>query len=132
MAKIVLDEAVLHFANGKTDLPPEGEEAIRKVAASLRRYQGEYSLMVTGYTSSVGPAAFNKALSKRRADAVARVLAEAGLPQAAIKTRGLGPEQPLADNKTKAGQARNRRVEIDVKASGPVTIQKRETAVSDH
>jgi OOP family OmpA-OmpF porin len=132
LAKIVLDEAVLHFANGKDDLPPEGSEAIRKVAASLKRYKGEYHLVVTGYTSSVGSAAFNKALSKRRADAVARVLVDAGLSEAAIKTEGLGPEQPLADNKTKAGQARNRRVEIDVKASGPVASKILETAVSDH
>jgi outer membrane protein OmpA-like peptidoglycan-associated protein len=132
LAKIVLDEAVLHFANGKNDLPPEGAEAIRKVASSLKRYQGDYRLVVTGYTSSVGPAAFNKALSKRRADAVAKVLVDAGIPAAAIRTEGLGPDKPLADNKTKAGQARNRRVEIDVKVSGPVETRKTETSVSEN
>jgi OmpA-OmpF porin, OOP family len=129
--KIVLDEAVLHFANGRNELPPEGIQAIRKVAHSLKAFKGAYTLEVTGYTSSLGLAAFNKALSKRRADAVAKVLVEEGIPQASIKTVGMGPEQPIADNKTKAGQARNRRVEIEVKAQGQqVETRKNETSVS--
>lgn len=114
-AKIVLDEAVLHFANGKADLGPDAVAAIRKVADGLKAYPGEYTLEVSGHTSSVGGKAFNKALSKRRADAVAKVLVEAGIPAARVSTVGVGPDKPIADNKTKDGQARNRRVEIDVK-----------------
>jgi outer membrane protein OmpA-like peptidoglycan-associated protein len=130
-AKIVLDEAVLHFANGKNDLSAEGAEAVRKVAGSLKAYKGRYELVVSGHTSSLGKAAFNKALSKRRADAVAKVLVEAGIPQASIQTVGEGPDKPIADNKTKEGQARNRRVEIDVKVSdAQVETRKTETAVS--
>jgi OOP family OmpA-OmpF porin len=132
MAKIVLDEAVLHFANGKSVVPAQGVEAISKVAGSLKAYNGQYSLVVTGYTSSVGSAAYNKTLSKRRADAVAKVLVAEGIPADAIQTVGAGPDQPLADNKTKAGQAKNRRVEIDVKASGQQTeTQKIETSVTE-
>jgi len=131
-AKIVLDEAVLHFANGRSELSTEGAQAVRKVAASLKAYPGQYSLRVSGHTSSLGKAAFNKALSKRRADAVAKVLVAAGLPAASIQTVGIGPDQPLADNQTKAGQARNRRVEIEVKASGqPVETRRTETAVTE-
>jgi OOP family OmpA-OmpF porin len=131
-AKIVLDEAVLHFANGKNVIPPQGAQAIRKVADSLKAYNGQYTLVVTGYTSSIGSAAYNKALSKRRADAVAKALVADGIPAAAIQTVGAGPEQPLADNKTKAGQAKNRRVEIEVKAAGQQTeTQKIETAVAE-
>jgi len=127
--KIVLDEALLHFANGKDAIPANALDAIRKVADSLKGYQGDYTLNVNGYTSSVGKPAFNKALSKRRADAVAKVLVAAGIPAASIKTSGLGPDQPLADNKTKDGQARNRRVEIEVKAAG-VETRKTETPVT--
>lgn len=116
-AKIVLDEAMLHFANGKKDISMEGVHAIRKVAESLKAFRGAYTLVVSGHTSSVGKASFNKKLSKFRADAVAKVLVDAGIPQASIKTEGMGPDQPLADNKTKEGRAKNRRVEIDVKAS---------------
>lgn len=130
-AKIVLDEAVLHFANGKADLPAEGVQAVGKVAQSLKAYKGKYTLVVSGHTSSVGKLAFNKALSLRRADAVAKVLTEAGIPAASIRTEGVGPDQPIADNKTKEGQARNRRVEIDVKADGAnVETRKVETSVS--
>jgi len=114
-AKIVLDEAVLHFANGKADLGPEAKDAIRKVADSLKAYPGEYSLEVSGHTSSTGSKAVNKALAKRRADAVAKVLVDSGIPAAKVTTVGVGPDKPIADNKTKEGQAKNRRVEIDVK-----------------
>jgi OOP family OmpA-OmpF porin len=116
-AKIVLDEAVLHFANGKADVDAAGSTAIQKVAESLKAYPGDYSLVVTGHTSSVGSKAFNKTLSKRRADAVANVLVGSGIPSSRISTAGMGPDKPIADNKTKEGQAKNRRVEIDVKVS---------------
>ena len=114
----MLDEAVLHFANGKNELSLEGIQAIRKVAESLKAYKGAYALVVTGHTSSVGKASFNKALSKRRAEAVAKVLVEAGIPKTSIRTEGSGPDAPLADNSTKEGQAKNRRVEIDVTVIG--------------
>jgi OmpA-OmpF porin, OOP family len=130
--KIVLDEAVLHFANGKSDLSPEGVQAVAKVADSIKKFNGSYTLMVSGHTSSVGSAAFNKALSKRRADAVAKVLVAEGIPEGSVQTVGAGPDRPLADNKTKAGQARNRRVEIEVKVAGQqVETRKTETAVTE-
>ena len=114
-AKIVLDEAVLHFANNKADLGPDATAAIRKVADGLKSYPGEYTLEVSGHTSSIGGKALNKALAKRRADAVAKVLIDAGIPASRVTTVGVGPDKPIADNKTKDGQAKNRRVEIDVK-----------------
>ena len=128
--KIVLDEAVLHFANGKAKLSPAGVEAVRKVADSLKAFSGKYSLEVSGHTSSVGSAALNKKLAKQRADAVARVLTESGIPADAITTVGVGPDKPLADNKTKEGQAKNRRVEIDVKVEN-AKVEIRKTEVAD-
>lgn len=131
-AKIVLDEALLHFANGKADVDAAGTTAIQKVAESLKAYPGDYNLVVTGYTSSVGGKAFNKALSKRRADAVAKVLEDAGLSKERITTVGAGPENPVADNGTREGQARNRRVEIDVKVQdGKAEVRKNDTGVVD-
>lgn len=116
-AKIVLDEAVLHFANNKAELGADAVAAIRKVAEGLKAYSGEYSLEVSGHTSSIGGLVLNKALAKRRAEAVAKVLIEAGIPAAKVSTVGVGPDKPIADNKTKEGQAKNRRVEIDVKVN---------------
>jgi len=116
--KIVLDEAVLHFKNGKSQLSPEAVEAIKHVATSIKAYSGDYTLVVSGHTSSVGSLAMNKALSKRRADAVAKILVDSGVKASAVTTEGYGPEKPLADNATAAGQNKNRRVEIDVNLQG--------------
>jgi len=97
---------------------------------TAQAFTGKYTVVVTGHTSAVGGKAFNKALSKKRAEAVAKVLVEAGVPAAAVSSEGAGPDKPLADNKTKEGQARNRRVEIDVKAEGAnVEVRKTETEV---
>jgi OmpA-OmpF porin, OOP family len=121
-AKIVLDEAVLHFANGKADLGPEGKVAIQKVADGLKAYPGNYTLVVSGHTSLVGTRAFNKTLSKLRADAVANVLVDSGIPASKITTEGMGPDKPIADNATKDGAAKNRRVEIDIKGNDSTTV----------
>lgn len=127
-AKIVLDEAVLHFANGKADLGPDATAAIQKVAGGLKSYQGNYTLVISGHTSSVGGRDLNKTLSKLRADAVANVLVDDGIPASRISTVGMGPDKPIADNKTKEGQAKNRRVEIDVKVNdGKAQVRKTET-----
>lgn len=129
-AKIVLDEATLHFANGKSELGPDAKAAIQKVAEGLKSYPGSYNLVVSGHTSSVGSKSLNKSLSKSRADAVAKILVDAGIPAARITTVGAGPDKPLGDNKTKDGQAKNRRVEIDVKVEeGKVEVRKNETGV---
>ena len=121
--KIVLSQAVLHFANGKNALSPEGAAAIRTVASDLKKLQGDYTLIVSGHTSASGSAAFNKALSLRRAQAVAKILVGEGIPAAKVKAVGIGPDQPIADNKTEEGQATNRRVEIEVKTD--VKVEKR-------
>jgi len=131
-AKIVLDEAVLHFANGKADLGADATAAIQKVADGLKAYKGDYTLEVSGHTSSVGGKALNKSLSKRRADAVAKILVDSGIPAAKVTTVGVGPDKPIADNATKEGQAKNRRVEIDVKVNdGKAEVRKTETGVVD-
>ena len=131
-AKIVLDQAVLHFKNDKAVLSPEGVEAIQKVAEEIKAYPGEYTLVVSGHTSLVGGRAHNMALSKRRANAVAKVLVDSGIPEASITTEGYGPDKPIADNKTREGAAKNRRVEIEVKVSNAaVETNTIETAIQD-
>ncbi len=131
-AKIVLDEAVLHFANGKAELGADAITAIQKVADGLKAYNGSYTLEVSGHTSSVGGKALNKTLAKRRADAVAKVLVDAGIPADKVTTMGVGPDKPIADNATKEGQSKNRRVEIDVKVNdGKIEVRKTETGVVD-
>jgi OOP family OmpA-OmpF porin len=117
-AKIVLDEATLHFANGRAELGPDAMAAIQKVAEGLKAYPGDYTLEVSGHTSSIGGQALNKKLSKQRAEAVAKILVDSGIAKDRITAIGVGPDKPIADNKTKEGQAKNRRVEIDVRVQG--------------
>jgi len=124
-AKFVLGEAVLHFPNNGDVLGVEAVSAIQTVAAQLKGYPGEYTLQIGGHTSSLGSPAHNKALSLRRAQAVARILVDAGIPVARITTKGAGADQPIADNRTREGQSRNRRVEIDV--STPEAVEKTRT-----
>ena len=113
-SKIVLNNAKLHFLNGKNELSADGIEAVREVSKQLKQLKGNFTLRVTGYTSSTGKPAVNKALSKRRADAVAKALVVDGIPANKVVTVGAGAERPIADNKTPEGQAQNRRVEIDI------------------
>ena len=124
-AKFVLGEAVLHFPNNGDVLGVEAVTAIQTVAAQLMAYPGEYTLQIGGHTSSLGSPAHNKDRSLRRAQAVARILVDAGIPVARITTKGAGADQPIADNRTREGQSRNRRVEIDV--STPEAVEKTRT-----
>ena len=126
--KFVLDETVLHFDNDSDRVSKAGEKTIRDVAARLRRTKGFYRLDVVGHTSSVGPRAYNKDLSLRRAKAVAKVLIQAGIPASRITARGVGSDEPVASDATARGQSRNRRVEILVKVPGAAPAAKRHAA----
>lgn len=72
--------------------------------------------LVRGHTDNVGAAEYNMALSKRRADAVARVLVEGGYPADRVDAKGLGATVPAADNASAEGRSQNRRVVIIVQA----------------
>jgi OOP family OmpA-OmpF porin len=104
------------FDTGKSDLKPEGKASLDGLAAKLRDVQIE-SMVVTGHTDSVGSDAANQKLSLRRAEAVKAQLVSLGMVGGKIQTVGRGKSNPVADNKTAQGRARNRRVEVDVKGA---------------
>jgi len=84
---------------------------LQALAGNLQAYP-DSSVQIVGHTDSDGDAAYNQQLSERRANAVADVLLDAGVPFGRIQTIGRGENQPVASNLDAEGKARNRRVEI--------------------
>ncbi|HEX7219954.1 MAG TPA: OmpA family protein [Burkholderiales bacterium] len=103
------------FDTGKAELKPEGRAKLDDVAAKLSEPGVQIdSMTITGHTDAVGGAASNQRLSERRAEAVKAYLVGKGVDGAKIRTVGRGPTQPVADNKTAQGRARNRRVDVEI------------------
>ena len=71
-------------------------------------------LRVEGHTDAQGKRASNVKLSQRRAAAVVKALVKRGVPAERLVAQGFGPDQPVADNATAEGRAKNRRVELRV------------------
>ena len=100
-----------NFATDSAKLKLTASEKLAEVVDFTVKYP-ESNLAVTGYTDSTGTVKHNQKLSERRAASVKAYLVKKGVPAAHIVTKGEGVANPVASNKTKAGRAQNRRVEI--------------------
>ena len=101
------------FDFDKAVLKPEGKAKLDDLASKVQGINLEVIIAV-GHTDSVGSDAYNQKLSVRRAEAVKAYLVSKGIEKNRVYTEGKGEKQPVADNKTKEGRAKNRRVEIEV------------------
>lgn len=101
----------IFFDFDKADLKPESEVELTEVLRLLRE-NPRWRVEVEGHTDSVGSAAYNQILSQKRAEAVRGYLIQRGIPASRITARGYGATRPIADNRTEAGRALNRRTEI--------------------
>ena len=101
------------FDFDKSVLKPAGKTALDGLVGKVRDINLEVIIAV-GHTDSVGSDAYNQKLSIRRAEAVKAYLVSKGIERNRVYTEGKGEKQPVADNKTAAGRAKNRRVEIEV------------------
>lgn len=100
------------FDTGSDRLKPESGAVIQAVAKGLNT-NPNLRLRIDGHTDSVGDAAQNLDLSRRRAEAVKSVLtAQFGVDAARLSTGGLGSTKPIDSNDTPQGRAQNRRVEF--------------------
>ncbi|MBC3862891.1 OmpA family protein [Undibacterium jejuense] len=108
------------FDFDKAVLKPEGKKQLDDMAAKLKEINLEVVVAV-GHTDSVGTDAYNQKLSVRRAEAVKAYLVTKGIEANRVYTEGKGKKQPVADNKTAEGRAKNRRVEIEVVGTHTVT-----------
>jgi len=101
------------FDFDKAVLKPAGKASLDDLVSKLKDINLEVIIAV-GHTDSVGTDAYNQKLSVRRAEAVKSYLQSKGVEANRVYTEGKGEKQPVADNKTAAGRAKNRRVEIEV------------------
>ncbi|XAH25499.1 outer membrane protein OmpA [Xylophilus sp. GW821-FHT01B05] len=101
------------FDFDKSVLKPEGRAKLDDLVGKVKGVNLEVIIAV-GHTDSVGSVAYNQKLSVRRAEAVKGYLVSKGIEKNRVYTEGKGKSQPVADNKTAAGRAQNRRVEIEV------------------
>jgi len=113
--KVVIDSRMTNFAFDSAQLSNEAQTILKRLAGQINQASGVSSVMVTGHTDSQGSDAYNQRLSERRAKSVADYLVGEGVPAGVIHMSGMGESQPVADNSTEDGRARNRRVEIEVK-----------------
>ncbi len=101
------------FETGKADIKPGARRTLDQMIRALRADRSA-TLAIEGHTDSVGKRNYNLTLSQRRANAVRAYLVGRGIAANRILTRGLGPDYPVASNRTEAGRQQNRRVEMIV------------------
>ncbi len=106
------------FDFDKAVLKPEGKAKLDDLASKVKAINLEVIIAV-GHTDAVGSDAYNQKLSVRRAEAVKAYLVTKGIEKNRVYTEGKGEKQPVADNKTTEGRAKNRRVEIEVVGTRP-------------
>ena len=101
------------FDFDKATLKPAGKAKLDDLVGKVKGINLEVIIAV-GHTDSVGSDVYNQKLSVKRAESVKAYLVSKGIEKNRIYTEGKGEKQPVADNKTSEGRAKNRRVEIEV------------------
>jgi OOP family OmpA-OmpF porin len=100
------------FAFNSAELGPHAKEVLATELVSELKEDPSLTVLVEGHTDSVGGDAYNQKLSERRAASVKSYLVSQGISASRIETKGYGETQPIADNETAAGRAKNRRVDV--------------------
>ncbi|MGH9534615.1 MAG: OmpA family protein [Terriglobales bacterium] len=108
-----VSNAAVHFGFNRWNLTPAAQSTLDAVVSQLQQ-DSHAILEVTGYTDSTGPASYNYRLSDWRANAVVRYIEGHGVAEHRIYLIGLGKNDFVASNHTRAGRAQNRRVTVTV------------------
>jgi outer membrane protein OmpA-like peptidoglycan-associated protein len=101
----------ISFATGKSDIQPRLKPILEQFAQGVNQ-QASMEVKIVGHTDSTGSDAINQPLSVRRAESARDYLVARGVAASRISTEGRGSREPIADNATEAGRARNRRIDI--------------------
>jgi OOP family OmpA-OmpF porin len=113
VAEKVTFAADVLFDFDKSVVKPEGKAKLDDLSSKIRGINLEVVIAI-GHADSIGSDAYNQKLSVRRAESVKAYLVSKGIEPNRVYTEGKGEKQPVADNKTREGRAKNRRVEIEV------------------
>ena len=113
VAEKITFAADVFFDFDKAVIKPEGKSKLDDVTNKVKGINLEVVIAI-GHADSTGSDAYNQRLSVRRAESVKAYLVSRGLEGNRVYTEGKGEKQPVADNKTREGRAKNRRVEIEV------------------
>jgi OOP family OmpA-OmpF porin len=103
----------VEFDTGSDVIRRASVQMLDEAAAVLSKYP-EVNIEISGHTDDRGASAMNQALSQRRAESVRKYLSGKGISAGRMTPKGYGQTQPVADNATEAGRARNRRIEFRV------------------
>jgi OOP family OmpA-OmpF porin len=106
----------VNFETGSAKLMPESTTILDGVVPTIMQCHCS-TVVIRGYTDSVGKPPFNQKLSERRAIAVKDYLESHGVAAGILTAEGLGEENPIADNRTAKGRAENRRVTVEFTAT---------------
>jgi OmpA-OmpF porin, OOP family len=109
--KVAVAAQNILFTPGKATLLKQSNKPLNDVIDILNQYP-DLKLNIEGHTDNTGDAAKNQALSQARAEAVKTYMAAKGIAESRMTANGFGQDKPSADNKTAAGRAKNRRVEL--------------------
>ena len=98
------------FRTGSSELEPKAVDDLKRLSAAMASQYAGRSIILIGFSDATGGAPANKALSLKRAQAVAEQLKQEGITPALVE--GFGQELPVADNTSPEGREKNRRVEV--------------------
>jgi outer membrane protein OmpA-like peptidoglycan-associated protein len=104
----------IQFASGSDNILPKSEQLVDEMANALKEHPELKRIEIQGHTDDTGEDFFNLKLGQERADSVKRALVKRGVAPARLHPKGYGEQNPIAPNETRAGRAKNRRVEFTI------------------